>query len=403
MHVLLVTHGYKPAYRIGGPIVSVAALAEGLVARGNRVTVFTTNSNLDEDLDVPTDVPVDVEGVAVHYFRRTEPLKPLLSRIPYFSRSIGLLHTPAMKPALAALLPSVDLVHTQMPFVSPTRIAGRAALAAGKPLFYHQRGVFDPARLAFRSAKKRAYIALVERPLMRRATTLFALTQAEEASYRALGVTTPVEVVPNGIDTGSLRTAPAAPLPGIAEDAQVVLFLARLHETKGADLLLAAFARIAAQFPKAVLVLGGPDESGLEESYRVRLTEAGLADRVRFPGMLTGEAKRDWLARADLFCLPSVAEGLSMAMLEALGSGTAVLLSPGCHFPQAETAGAGRIAERSEDAWVAALTEMLSQPQRLREMGIRARGLVERDYAWPGIVRRIEAAYKAGLSRRHAP
>ena len=78
MHILYVTHGYKPAYRIGGPIWSVSAVAEGMVARGHRVTVFTTNSNLDEDLDVPVDRPVLVDGVEVWYFRRRDPIKKYL-------------------------------------------------------------------------------------------------------------------------------------------------------------------------------------------------------------------------------------------------------------------------------------------------------------------------------------
>ena len=70
MKILFAVHGYKPAYRIGGPIVSVAALAERLVAKGHEVTVFTTNSNLDQDLDVETDRPHLIDGVEVWYFRR---------------------------------------------------------------------------------------------------------------------------------------------------------------------------------------------------------------------------------------------------------------------------------------------------------------------------------------------
>jgi len=58
LHILYAVHGYKPAYRVGGPILSVSAAAETLVRKGHQVTVFTTNSNLDEDLDVPVDLVV---------------------------------------------------------------------------------------------------------------------------------------------------------------------------------------------------------------------------------------------------------------------------------------------------------------------------------------------------------
>ena len=53
MHILYAVHAYKPAYRIGGPVVSVSSAAEALVRKGHRVTVFTTSSNLDEELNVP--------------------------------------------------------------------------------------------------------------------------------------------------------------------------------------------------------------------------------------------------------------------------------------------------------------------------------------------------------------
>ena len=49
-----------------------------------------------------------------------------------------------------------------------------------------------------------------------------------------------------------------------------------------------------------------------------RFAAANLADRVLTPGLVTGEQKLDLLARADLFVLPSIGEGLSMAVLEAL-------------------------------------------------------------------------------------
>src|SRR5436853_264427 len=87
--------------------------------------------------------------------------------------------------------------------------AGRAAIRHRKPLVYHQRGVFDPARLRFRGAKKRLYIQVAERPVMRRATTLIALTNAEVRSYRDLGVDTPIRVVPNGVEVERYRERPA--------------------------------------------------------------------------------------------------------------------------------------------------------------------------------------------------
>ena len=400
MRILFAVHGYKPAYRLGGPIISVSALAEKLVSRGHEVIVFTTNSNLDEDLDVPADQPIVVDGVEVWYFRRDDFIQNRMGFLPYLAKSIGFLYASRMRSELDRVVPKVDIVHTHMPFIYPTYAASRAALRHGKPLFYHQRGVFDPKRLSFRSWKKWLYIRLFERPVLRRATTLVALTPAEVTSYRALGTSTHCEVIPNGIHVDRYRTIPVGNVDsrwGISPGSQVVLFMGRIHPIKGADLLVDAFMEVADRVPSAVLVMAGPDEFGLEQQMRVRVEERGLAGRVVFTGMVSGEDKLDLLARADLFCLPSDAEGFSIAILEALASGTAVLISPGCHFPEVQTAGAGVVAAPTSSAFAAAMAELLERPQELREMGARGRAFVSERYGWDEIADNMIAAYERAL------
>ena len=400
MRILFGVHGYKPAYRIGGPIYSVSALAEGLVHRGHKVVVFTSNSNLDQDLDVPTDHPVDVDGVEVWYFQRTAFLKERLPFLPYIAKSLGFLYAPRMRRELDRLVPSMDLVHTHMPFNYPSVAAARAAFRHRKPLFYHQRGVLDPERLKFRALKKRAYIELVERPILKRATSLIALTHAEEESYRRLGVSTPCRVIPNGIhlDTKNLGRSSGATL-GIPERVPVMLFMGRIHPTKGADVLLDAFLAVSRAVPDAILVFAGPDEFLLEERFRATAQSHGLAERVLFTGMVSGTEKWALLARANLFCLPSVAEGFSIAVLEAMASGVPVLLSRGCHFPEVEACKAGQVVERTPAAFADAAINLLRNREQLSEMGRAARSLVEDRYAWDRVVDQMIQAYREGMER----
>jgi len=401
MKILYAVHGYKPAYRVGGPIHTVSAVAERLVCKGHEVIVFTTNSNLDEDLDVPTNQPIDVDGVEVWYFKREEPIQKWLPFVPYLSKSMGFLYTPAMKAHLDRMVPSVDVVHTQMPFIYPTYAAGKAAVRHKKPLFYHQRGVFDPERLKFRGLKKRIYINAIERPIMRSATTLIALTEAEVESYRALGVQTPCCVIPNGVDIVDQPQAVdrSASSYAILPDEMVILFMARLHPIKGADSLIRAFLMIHKKFPKVKLIMAGPDEWGIVEKFRQEIMKTGAGNQVLFPGMVTGKAKQELLTRADLFCLPSDAEGFSMAVLEALANSTAVLLSPGCHFPEMEKAGAGKVVEAEPDIMAKTMIELLKDRRRLVEMGRRGREFVIRDYSWDTIASKLIDAYQEGIAR----
>lgn len=402
MRILFSVHGYKPAWRIGGPVMSVSSLAETLVERGHEVTVFTTNSNLDQDLDVPTDRIVDVQGVKVRYFRRDEPLKRYLPRVKYLSQSIGSLYAPEMAAELRAMASRVDLMHTHMPFVYPTLATARAAFRARIPLFYHQRGVFDPERLKFRALKKSLYLSLVEKPILRKATMLIGLTEAERDSYAALGISTPCRVIPNGItlppQAAVERDALVLSELGIKSKHKLILFMGRLHPIKGADRLLEAFERMSDRHPDALLVLAGPDEFGIEAAFASRAQRVGLGDRVLFPGMVSGERKSALLNRADLFCLPSDAEGFSMAILEALAHATPVLISPRCYFPEVETAGAGRVVDPTVDRLEQALDELLTQPQALVAMGRAGRALVADHYTWQSVTSRMLDAYEEGLA-----
>lgn len=386
MKILFVSGAYKGATRMGGPAVSIAAAAEALVRAGHAVTVAATNANLDADLDVPLNQPIDVDGVTAWYFRREEPLRKWLPFVPYLAQSSGFLYAPEMKDALERLVAEADVVDTQAPFVYPTWAAARAARRLGTPLFYHQRGNLLASRMQRRQLKKRLYIALFEGRIMKRAAGLIALTEGERDAFAEFAPGTPCDVVPNGVDVPPPDPGAAARVAerwGIPAEATVVLYLARLEPWKGYEELLQTFARI--QDPEAYLVMAGVDQSDARSRWKL--------PRAIFTGPLSGEEKSDVLHRADLFALPSRGEGLSMAMLEAMAHGTAVMLSPECWFAEAERAGAGVIVPQGVDAWAAALDELLRDRGRLRRMGENGRALMLREYSWDAVARRLAEVY----------
>ncbi len=106
-----------------------------------------------------------------------------------------------------------------------------------------------------------------------------------------------------------------------------VLFLARLHEKKGCDLLIDAFARSSAAHPEKHLVLAGPDRDGWKSRLLALASSRGVGDRVHFPGMLQGGAKWGAFYAATVFALPSHQENFGIAVAEALACGTPVLIS----------------------------------------------------------------------------
>ncbi len=106
-----------------------------------------------------------------------------------------------------------------------------------------------------------------------------------------------------------------------------LLFLSRIHQKKGCDLLLQAFAEVAASHPEVDLVMAGPDQVGLQAGLQAQAARLGIAPRVFWPGMLQGTAKYGAFRAAEAFCLPSHQENFGIVVAEALACGTPVLIS----------------------------------------------------------------------------
>lgn len=105
-----------------------------------------------------------------------------------------------------------------------------------------------------------------------------------------------------------------------------ILFLGRIHEKKGVDLLLHAFARVCAN-RETNLLLAGPAPEALQKEYSNLAKDMGIADNVFWLGMLHGQDKWGALSAANVFALPSHQENFGIAVVEALACGTPVLIS----------------------------------------------------------------------------
>ena len=110
-------------------------------------------------------------------------------------------------------------------------------------------------------------------------------------------------------------------------DKRIFLFLGRVHEKKGCDLLIRAFAEVAARDAKLHLVMAGPCHDGLDSRLKAIAANNGLSHRVTWAGMLTGEMKWGAFAASEAFVLPSHQENFGIAVAEALACALPVVIS----------------------------------------------------------------------------
>ncbi len=355
------------------------ARAQGaaLVRRGHRVHLVTR-----EVAGYPTDEVV--EGIEVHRWVRTSTRGPLF----------GLSFVAGVTRALRRLRPDYDLIHTYQGLWEAISTGfGRFAFK-GAPVLIEPAcsGFFGEAQEVGRT---RGAPAL--RALMRNNTAFAAISAEIEREWLALGIP-PSKLlrVVNGVDADHFRPGPPSPeVLAKLPDGFRVAFTGRLHPQKNLDLLLDAWPILASRTPAQLVLIG---QGGERDRLRDRAGELGVADRIHFVGSVDDPA--DWLRASHAFALPSVAEGMSNSLLEAMATALPCLASNiGGNTDLLDHERSGLLLPLGDPAaWSSAIVRVVGDSTFADGLGQSARRRIEGDYALSVTVDRLEALYRRLLA-----
>ena len=162
-------------------------------------------------------------------------------------------------------------------------------------------------------------------------------------------------------------------------DKRLLLFLGRIHPKKGVDLLIDAFAAVASADRDLQLVIAGPDQVGWQAALQRQAEGLGIADRISWPGMLTGDLKWGAFHASELFCLPSHQENFGIAVAEALACGLPVAIAEPVNISaEVAQARAGLVHADTAAGTTGALEQWLALDGAVRRaMAERGRALFE--------------------------
>lgn len=263
------------------------------------------------------------------------------------------------------------------------------------PRIISPHGMLSPWALRKSAWKKQCAALIYENWLIKKATAVHALSEAEYSDIRSFGYLGPICIVPNGINITNNTNKDAT----LYTDQSILklLFLGRINQQKGLHLLIPALVKAFASTKsdnRWVMQIAGFGDSAYENSLREMVASAGLTERVIFLGPVFGAAKDNLLKAADAFVLASYGEAFPMALLEAGAHSLPILCTAECNLPELYPAGAGRKLSLDIKQMAQELVEFFSlRADERKKMGDAARMLVQDRYQWDRVAAQFEAVY----------
>lgn len=386
LNILHVVDSVAPRY--GGAGIAARWMASYQARIGHRVTICTTNVDYPQGtLKVPSGIPVFKNNVWVRHFEVT--FRPLLFSVPLWMW-------------LKTGLSSFDVVHIHGLYRFPVASAAWWARRACVPYLIMPHGSLDPflyKQSRYNVPLKRIYERVFVIPNLNQSAAIHYTAEDESKQATFLKIRSKPVIIPNGIDWDGYRCRP--PKGNFRRRlkmdslAPLVLFVGRINFKKGLDLLVPAFGRVARQCPEARLAVVGPDNEGYCSNVRQWCEEQGIQHKVFFVDHLGIDKLKEAYVDADVFVLPSYTENFGLTVVEAMASGTPVIISDKVNiWRDIQKAGAGIVVGLDPFAVSNAIRQVLSDKRKARAMGARGRAAAQQFYAWPQIVKRLIQVYR---------
>lgn len=395
------------------PRATGSALDQGVLTVSEKLRVLHVIADLDPRSGGTSRAVVDLAGalakepgleVTVMFQSRSGqehlPTDPSVRRMPVmvdspWARISGWLVRKVLISEIKRARP--DVIHVHGLWQPLCHWAASLATQHGIPLVVQPHGMLEPWALNHKAWRKRISLMLYQRRDLKIAAALVASTEREMDSFRKLGLSNDVAVIPHGIHVDN-ATDSAADRTEETKRLRKILFLSRLHPVKGLSTLLRAWSQVDRAGWQ--LIVAGPDEGGYLRQMRDLAGELRLADDISFAGEVQGQVKASAYRSADLFVLPTQSENFGIVIAEALSYGVPVITTRAAPWGALETHRCGWWIDQGVEPMARTLSVAmaLSDIER-RAMGRRGRELVHR-YRWEVVAARAAILYRkcAGLA-----
>ena len=400
MKILHVAHFFYPCLSAGGVVNASYQIASNQ-SKDNDVKVISSDS-CKERLKFPNGrYDVDVDGIKVDYFKNLSngfKLKTMLD-------------TPLAAPfKIRKDIKDYDIVHIHEHRQTLAIIASYFARKNNIPYIVQAHGSVLP--FFQKEGLKNLFDKVFGFKILHNASCVFALTEVEKEQYLKMGVDEDkIEIVPLGINLEEYENLPAygkfRSKFNIGENDKLILFVGRIHEIKGLDLLLDAFNDLIVQSNEKnslenidcssiKLAIVGPDDGYLVK-LEEKVKEYSLEENVIITGPLYKEEKQEALVDCDLFVMPSKYESFTTSGLEAMACSKPLVLTKNNHIHDWVDGNVGLACDDNKDSLREAIEKVLFDEDLSLIFARNGQKLIKEKYNWDIINDQILEIYNRYL------
>jgi glycosyltransferase involved in cell wall biosynthesis len=360
MNIGYFTDVYDP--ECNGVVFSLHQFEDELEKRGNLVYVFA---------------PKNRRG-----FKDTRPRVTRFPSIPSFMYPGIRLAMPGL-PTLVTKIKkyNLDIIHSHTPVLGPW--AEFVSLRLGIPHVHTYHTMIDEYVAIYVPGVKKwnkKVMSRITKTFLNRTDYVVAPSQKVCKSLKKLGVTTPIEIIPTGVQLEEFTDIPAGKFRAahkIKADVPIVLYIGRVAEEKNLNQLLKAFPLIKKKRPDAVLVIGG-DGPYLDE-LKKQAQKLKIADSTIFAGYLKRDGVAELMRDSSVFVFPSLSDTQGLVLLEAAAAGLPLVACEGDIAPYLEPGRNGLLSKNSPKDLSTKVDDILKDPAICARMG-RSSLVIARDY-----------------------
>lgn len=238
------------------------------------------------------------------------------------------------------------------------------------------------------------------RRLINNASKISALTATEREQLVNYGVDEKkIEIIPNGVSIANYVDLPPKggfrKKFGIGSQEKVILYLGRIHEIKGLDLLVKSFHNTINEVTNVRLVIAGPDDGYLSTLLGL-IKDLKLEQNVILTGPLYDADKIMAFVDSDIYVLSSHYEAFALSLIEAMACDMPIIVTKRCAISDVVKDG-GIVVGHNEKEFSAAMVYLLHNDEKRKQFGVKGRSIVLEKYNLEKIILDVENFYASAI------